>query len=87
MSAQLGHADVAVTARHYARWIEGDGYRDPMRLEPGEVPADLLARLSDPTTDFAALLGVEHPPQVLAIARGTENPSGTGEAPPLSSCS
>jgi hypothetical protein len=42
---------VAVTARHYARWIEDDHYREPMRIEPGEVPADLLARLrveSDP---------------------------------------
>ncbi len=51
-SAQLGHSDVAVTARHYARWIEDDHYREPMRIEPGEVPADLLARLaleSDPT--------------------------------------
>ena len=52
VSAQLGHADVAVTAHHYARWIEDDHYREPMRIEPGEVPADLLARLaleSDPT--------------------------------------
>jgi integrase len=48
VSAQLGHADVAVTARHYARWIEDDHYREPMQIEPGEVPADLLARLSDP---------------------------------------
>ena len=53
-SHQLGHADVAVTARHYARWTGGDEYRDPVRLLPGEVPADLLARLalkSDPTSD------------------------------------
>ena len=49
VSAQLGHADVAVTARHYARWIEDDHYREPMQIESGEVPADLLARLSDPT--------------------------------------
>ena len=42
---QLGHADVAVTARHYARWAGGDLYRAPMQLEEGEVPADLLARL------------------------------------------
>jgi hypothetical protein len=58
VSAQLGHADVAVTARHYARWIEDDHYREPMQIEPGEVPADLLARLalqSDPTvTPLAA---------------------------------
>ncbi len=55
VSAQLGHADVAVTAHHYARWIEDDHYREPMRIEPGEVPADLLARLSDPNvTPLAA---------------------------------
>ena len=51
VSRQLGHADVAVTARHYARWTGGDDYREPVRLLPGEVPADLLARLtlaSDP---------------------------------------
>jgi hypothetical protein len=47
VSQQLGHADVAVTARHYARWAGGDIYREPLRLEPGEVPADLLARLAE----------------------------------------
>jgi integrase len=48
VSRQLGHADIATTARHYARWAESDGvYREPMRLRPGEVPADLLARLGE----------------------------------------
>ncbi len=45
VSEQLGHADVAVTARHYAKWCAGNVYRDPMPLLPGEVPADLLARM------------------------------------------
>jgi integrase len=45
VSAQLEHADVSVTARHYARWVESDFYRVPLVLEPGEVPADFLARL------------------------------------------
>ena len=45
VSQQLGHADVAVTARHYARWAGGESYRAPMPLRIGEVPADLLARL------------------------------------------
>jgi len=45
VSRQLGHADVAVTAKHYAKWVEGDAYREPMTLLPGEVPADLLARV------------------------------------------
>jgi integrase len=45
VSRQLGHGDVATTSRHYARWCGGDDYREPMHLAPGEVPADLLARL------------------------------------------
>ena len=45
ISAQLGHADVGVTARHYARWAGGDSYREPMVLQAAEVPADLIARL------------------------------------------
>jgi integrase len=58
VSRQLGHADVSVTARHYARWCGGDSYREPMPLEPREVPADLLARLPEspqsPPTSAAA---------------------------------
>ncbi len=55
VSAQLGHANVSVTAEHYARWCGGEEtYRDPMVREEGEVPADFLARLSEshqtPTT-------------------------------------
>jgi len=46
VSKQLGHGDVAVTAKHYARWAGGSGYRDPFVREPGEVPADFLARLA-----------------------------------------
>ncbi len=45
VSSQLGHADVGVTARHYARWCGGDSYREPIRLEPGELPCDVLAKL------------------------------------------
>ncbi len=55
VAQQLGHADIGVTARHYAalrgttrhyaRWCGGSEYREPLQLEPGEVPADLLARL------------------------------------------
>jgi integrase len=46
VAAQLGHASIAVTERHYARWIPGEGYRTPPELAEGEVPADLLARLA-----------------------------------------
>jgi hypothetical protein len=45
VSEALGHADRAVTARHYARWIPG-GDDEPLRREPGEVYPDLLARLA-----------------------------------------
>jgi hypothetical protein len=34
-----------VTARHYAKWVGGSIYREPMKLREGEVPADFLARL------------------------------------------
>ena len=51
---ELGHADIGVTVRHYAKWCGGSEYRDPMNVEPGEVPADPLARLENshqtPTT-------------------------------------
>ncbi len=47
VSAQLGHSDVSVTARHYARWVGDDVYRQPVVLDLGEVPADLLAKLSE----------------------------------------
>ena len=45
VSAQLGHADVSVTARHYAKWAAGEEFRAPIQVKTGEVPADLLARL------------------------------------------
>jgi integrase len=51
ISRQLGHADVGVTARHYAKWCGDDGYREPLQIAPGEVPADLLARLQRPHSD------------------------------------
>lgn len=45
ISTQLGHADVATTARHYARWAGGTAYRRALELAAGEVPADLIARV------------------------------------------
>jgi len=47
ISAQLGHADWSVTAKHYAAWV-ADEYVKPATLEPNEVPADLLGRLESP---------------------------------------
>ena len=46
VSHQLGHADVATTSRHYARWCGGVEYRESIRPGRGELPADLLARIS-----------------------------------------
>ena len=46
VSSQLGHSDVSVTARHYARWAGGDAYGTPLEVREDEVPADLLARLA-----------------------------------------
>jgi integrase len=51
ISRQLGHANVGVTTRHYARWCGGDEYRPGPVLAPGEVPTDLLARVGHPSTD------------------------------------
>jgi integrase len=50
VSKQLGHVTVAVTAKHYARWCGGDEYRAALRCEPGEVPADLLSKLTPPVS-------------------------------------
>lgn len=44
VAEQLGHADMATTARHYARWITRGRYVAPPTLGPGEVPADLISR-------------------------------------------
>ncbi len=44
VSQQLGHSDVSVTARHYARWAGGDAYRRSLEPSEGEVPADLVSR-------------------------------------------
>ncbi len=47
VSKRLGHADMSMTAKHYAKWVESDDedYREPMVLAEGEIPADLLARI------------------------------------------
>jgi integrase len=45
VAALLGHADAGATAaRHYAKWIRRTRYVEPLRLGPGEVVTDLLAR-------------------------------------------
>ena len=56
VSMQLGHADVAVTAQHYARWVGGLFYREPMSLFPGEVPVPNSPprRLDQPRRPFSS---------------------------------
>jgi integrase len=43
ISNQLGHGSVAVTERHYARWMDEDEYRNPWQVAEGQVPQDLFA--------------------------------------------
>ena len=44
-SLQLGHSSIAITERHYARWMATDGYRNPWQVPEGCVPTDLFAEL------------------------------------------
>jgi hypothetical protein len=59
ISGQLRHESVGVTEKHYAKWIGDDDYREPMRLEEGEVPADLLARLPGKVTTISTTHRIE----------------------------
>jgi hypothetical protein len=54
VSRQLGHKSQTLTERCYAKYLPGgDVYQPPEVLEVGEVPADLLARITRPKqTDF-----------------------------------
>ena len=59
VSESLGHANWAITARYYARWME-DAARQPVKseLNSGDVWPDLLARVgatSDPEATPIAL--------------------------------
>ena len=48
VSVQLGHSSTRTTERHYAKWIHGDDYQDPVRLSPRDLPADILGVHFDP---------------------------------------
>lgn len=71
VSEQLGYADVAVTARHYAKWCGGNVYRDPMPLLPGEAPADLVARIVEEAAES---------PQLHTTVSDVRPECGAGEA-------
>ncbi len=34
------------TPRHYAKWVDREGYREPMRLRTGDVPSDFIGRMA-----------------------------------------
>ncbi len=36
---------MAVTERHYARWMDEDEYRNPWQVSEGQVPMDLFAEV------------------------------------------
>jgi hypothetical protein len=61
------------------RWAGGNFYREPMRLEPGEVPADLLARLprSPQKSPHLQIVQKEEAPRTVAIPGAS---SGSGGA-------
>ncbi len=59
VSESLGHSNWAVTARHYARWVEDAGAgRGIAQLDTGEVWPDLLARVK-------AKIAPESPPNAV----------------------
>jgi integrase len=45
ISLQLGHSNVGITERHYARWMAQDGYQNPWQVPTGGLPVDLFAEL------------------------------------------
>jgi hypothetical protein len=57
----------AVLHPHYARWTGGDAYRSALEVGEDEVPADLLARLTESRHGIphSAILRVERraPPE------------------------
>ena len=50
----LGHANWAVTAEHYARWVPGAECINPPRLGEKDVWPDVLARLDWKESDRAS---------------------------------
>ena len=61
VSTQLGHSEIAITSRYYAKWIDTE-HQQPPKLGPTEVYADFLAKLGKP----------HHSPTTLRIICGTE---------------
>lgn len=72
ISLQLGHGSVAVTERHYARYMAVEGYQNPWIVPDGAVPGDLLAELESAKAGRSG----ENPDRTLADRRGGALGSG-----------
>ncbi len=79
VSAQLGHADLGTTARHYARWCGDADYNDPMVRDEAEVPADFLARLASPQRPLSHEHGIRDSGDLVAGGLGFEPPKARRE--------
>jgi len=83
VSRQLGHGGVSVTEQHYAKYLGAGGeeftYVEPARLAPGEIPADLLARLTD-CSQFA------HTRDVFALPGDLAEAENANESDELGRC-
>ncbi len=59
ISLQLGHSNVGITERHYARWMAQDGYRNPWLVPTGGLPVDLFAELDSWNTTRTPLCATQ----------------------------
>ena len=60
VSHSLGHSNWAVTARHYAQWMEdAAGRQFTPELESGDVWPDLMARLGATSDPEATPIGLQ----------------------------
>ena len=82
VSRQLGHGGVSVTEGHYARYLGSGGdeflYVEPPRLEAGEIPADLLARIGN-CSQIARSGDVFALPSDLEVADNAAESLGNGD--------
>ena len=87
VSTQLGHSDWAITARHYAQWVGGGEYREGVRLEAGELPADILAKLTEspqsPLTWETEGGEADATPWIPGVDEGTRTPDFRDHNPAL----
>jgi hypothetical protein len=65
VSIQLGHGagrgNTALTEKHYGRFLPRGGYQNPILVEEGEHPADLLVRLNGEESHQSHITSSEAP--------------------------